>query len=268
MTSKTIIALLLCIAPALLVVVFATAPVSDANASDFARPPEVVGTPQVTESHYVYIPVVQRAVWVAAPLQNGDFEAGWWRETFTGEEYNELFVPEGWIAFWREGWPYGRPEMKIIPNEYPYLNPARVYTGQQALGWFTFYRSGDAGVYQQMPATHGSIYKAKAFAHVWYSQLDDAHLSEWVDEDGITHTIRSGDPGMDVMLGLDPTGGTNPWAPTVVWTRTSIYDQFGSLEVQATAQALSVTLFLRAEALYPFKHCDAYWDNVSLEVLL
>jgi hypothetical protein len=28
-----------------------------------------------------------------------------------------------------------------------------------------------------------------------------------------------------------------------------------------------VTVFIRARTLYPFKHADAYWDEVSLEVL-
>lgn len=33
---------------------------------------------------------------------NADFESGWTRETHTGVEYGELFVPEGWTAFWRD----------------------------------------------------------------------------------------------------------------------------------------------------------------------
>lgn len=36
-------------------------------------------------------------------LQNPGFEGGWTRKTHTGVEYGEIFVPEGWTAFWREG---------------------------------------------------------------------------------------------------------------------------------------------------------------------
>lgn len=36
-------------------------------------------------------------------LINGGFESGWTRQTHTGVAYGEIFVPEGWVAFWREG---------------------------------------------------------------------------------------------------------------------------------------------------------------------
>ena len=38
-------------------------------------------------------------------LTNGGFEGGWTRKTHTGQEFGEIFVPEGWAAFWRERWP-------------------------------------------------------------------------------------------------------------------------------------------------------------------
>ena len=90
-------------------------------------------------------------------LQNPSFEGGWTRETHSGQEYGEIFVPEGWTAFWREGAPvphdptnlngYGRPEMKVIQRGAPYDNPPRIAEGNKAAQLFTFYRIHDAGYY-------------------------------------------------------------------------------------------------------------------------
>jgi len=218
-------------------------------------------------TYTVYLPLIERHVWVPAPLQNGSFEGGTWRENITGIEYGEISVPEDWVAFWNtdEGW--GRPEMRTIQAVAPYLNPPRIYSGTQALSWFTFYRNGDAGVLQQVPAETGHLYRAQGYAHVWYSQFDNASLSQYKDQDGSARTILDGDPGMEVMIGIDPTGGQDPWSEDVVWTSENIYDQYGNVAVQAMAEAPTVTVFIRARTLYPFKHADAYWDEVSLEVL-
>jgi len=220
-----------------------------------------------TGTYTVYLPFARVSRWEPAPLLNGGFEGGWWRETLSGQAFGEIFVPESWVAFWDDGpYPLGRPEMKIIPAEAPFLDPPRVYSGTQALQWFHFYHSGDAGVMQQVAATPGARYRAKAYTHVWYSMGDDAYVSEW-EKDDTWYTIEDGDPGMEVMLGIDPHGGTNPWSGDVVWDRANIYDQFEMLSVGATAEASTVTVFVRALALYPFKHGDAYWDEVTLEVM-
>jgi len=222
-------------------------------------------------TYTVYLPLIERHVWVPAPLENGSFEGGTWRGTLTGEEFGEISVPENWVAFWnhdQDHW--GRPEMKVILREPPYLAPPRVYSGTQALQWFTFYRNGDAGVLQQVSAEIGQLYRAQGYAHVWYNQLDDPdpYLSQWKDSGtGIVYTIHDGDPGMEVMIGIDPAGGEDPWSSNVIWTSENIYDQYDEISVQAMAEAPTITLFIRARTLYPFKTCDAYWDEVSLEVL-
>lgn len=157
--------------------------------------------------------------------------------------------------------------MTVISEVAPYLEPPRIYSPTQALKWFTFYSNGDAGIYQQVAAEIDQLYRAQGFAHVWYSTEDDAHFSQWKDGDGIIHTIPDGDPGMEVMIGIDPTGGQDPWSGDVVWTSENIYDQYDAISVQARAEAATVTVFIRARTLYPFKHVDAYWDEVTLEVL-
>jgi hypothetical protein len=39
------------------------------------------------------------------------------------------------------------------------------------------------------------------------------------------------------------------------------------LTVQAQAQASTVTVFLRSQTAWPFKHNDVYWDDARLEII-
>ncbi len=234
-------------------------------------------TPTVPPSsitHTVYLPLVERHIWVPAPLQNGSFEGGYsyWRDPATGIVHNPIFVPDNWVFFWDPSYNDPEvekpPEMRIIQRVAPYVNPPRIYSGTQALMWFTFFHDSDVGVYQQVPAEIGHLYRAEGYAHVWYSQRHNPYLSEWKDKaTGIWYAIPDGDPGMEVMIGIDPAGGQDPWSEDVVWTSENIYDQYGKVSVETVAEAPTVTVFIRARTLYPFKHADAYWDEVSLEVL-
>lgn len=204
-------------------------------------------------------------------MQNPGFELGTWtRQTHTGQEFGEIFVPEHWTAFWREGGPvphdpenkvgYGRPEMKVIRKEAPFLQPARIHEGQWACMWFTFWRIHDAGLYQNFPVTPGTRLRFSAWAHAWSSGQDDPF-----------HSDMSGDAARNFTfaVGIDPTGATDPWGASVVWgAGAHIYDQFSLIPVvEAVAQAATATVFIRSRVLYPLKHCDAYIDTARLEVV-
>lgn len=225
--------------------------------------------------YHAYIPLVESHGWTPAALENASFEGEWWRQTHTGQEFGEIFVPKDWIAFWKEGGQvphdpdnevgYARPEMHVINREPPYLSPPRIYSGTRAVKWFTFFRVHDTGIYQQVAVTPGSLYRMRAVTHVWYSQFNDPFRSQYSDG-GVARMIEDGDPGMEVMVGIDPCGDVDPWSDSVIWTSANIYDQFDTLSVEARAEAPTITLFLRTRNLYPFIHCDAYWDNVSLEI--
>lgn len=198
-------------------------------------------------------------------LTNGGFEAGTWRRTLSGVEYGEISVPLGWVAFWDPA--RGRPEMKVIPNAAPYLDPPRVSEGEQALQVFTFYRDHDAGVLQQVAVPAGATLKLSALAHAWYSQFDDSHLSQWEDEIGIVREIQDGANGMLLLLGIDPTGGTDWQASHVQWRGAHIYSGPSPIELTVPDCGATVTVFLRSLPQFPFKHCDVYWDDVRLEIV-
>lgn len=212
----------------------------------------------------------KRGALVIMPLINGDFEGGWTRKTYTGQEWGEVFVPEGWIAWWKEGGTvphdpankdgYGRPEMHVINREAPFLDPPRIRSGNRAVKLFTFFRIHDAGLYQRVPVACGLRLRVAGWAHAWTSTHDDPRVSEHSGDAAQQATFR---------VGIDPGGGTDPWAVSVVWgPGANLYDVYGEIPALETqAQADAVTVFVKSTMLYPFKHCDAYIDDMSLEVI-
>ena len=71
---------------------------------------------------------------------------------------------------------------------------------------------------------------------------------------------------MKLMLGIDPTGGLDPWSEAIVWSTEFWYSQYKPISLTATASSTQATLYLASKALHPFKHCDAYFDDVSLTI--
>ncbi len=201
-------------------------------------------------------------------LENGGFENGWWRKTYTGETFNEIVAPKHWIAFWREGGSvphdpnndvgYARPESRVISKKPPHLDPPRIHEGEQAWQAFTFFRIHDAGLYQVVEGVEpGTRLQATAWTHAWSSQDDNPRTSSLEGGGKWNFTQR---------VGIDPQGGTDPWSDDVVWSNArNVYDSYQQLPpVEAVAEGDRVTVFLRSEVMYPFKHCDVYWDAAEL----
>ena len=215
-------------------------------------------------------------------LENPGFEGDWWRETHTGQEFGEIYVPEHWVAFWKEGGPvphdprnpigYGRPEMHVINRESPFLDPLRIQEGNRGLKFFTFYRIHDAGVYQRVEGvTQGMLLRGTGFAHAWSSSQDNPRVSDGVGEGpffvrAIDYDRVDNVRNFTFAIGIDPTGGTDPWASTVVWGEGAhIYNAHAQVPpVEVVVQGTAVTFFARSTVLWPFKHCDAYLDGMEL----
>lgn len=70
-------------------------------------------------------------------------------------------------------------------------------------------------------------------------------------------------------VGIDPTGGTNPFAGSVVWgKRAHIYNVYHEAPpVEAIAQSSTATVFLLSKTKWTYKHNDAYFDDATLEVV-
>ncbi len=218
-------------------------------------------------------------------LQNPGFEGNWWRKTHTGQEFGEIFVPEKWVAFWKEGGPvphdpgnpigYGRPEIHVINREPPFLNPLRIKDGNRAVKLFTFFRIHDGGFYQRVEGiTPGARLRGTGWAHAWSSGQDNPNVSDGAGAG--PYFIRAADydkvdgvRNFTFSVGIDPTGGTDPWGSTVVWgDGAHIYNGYAQIPpVEVTAQGTAVTFFVRSSVLWPFKHCDAYFDEMELTVV-
>ncbi len=198
-------------------------------------------------------------------LVNGGFEG-----LTHSQGFDDIAVPDNWAAFWRrEGEPvtydpdnqdgYRRPEMRIIPNSPSWNNPPRVLVGSQAL-----YISGgnkvfDGGVFQQVAVAENKAVCLTGFAHAW-----SAHRSD----DVFHSTLNTEDDRKNIgfQLGIDPTGQTNPWLPSVIWGPVvNLYDTYQAIPgVRALSPNNSVTVYVRGYSRWRFDHNDLFFDDIRL----
>lgn len=170
-------------------------------------------------------------------------------------------VPVGWYPFWigqrpeNVWWENKMPEYKpacpadIVPC--PFMN--RVKGGQQALQYFNFEGTNTAGVWQKVTVPNNARLTFSAWGQAWSTDTDEP--------------ISILPTSVDMRIGIDPLGGTNPFAGNIVWSPTqNPYDAYSFFEVQATAQGSSVTVFLLAKPAEMRRHNDFYWDEASLVV--
>ncbi|MEA3345334.1 MAG: SdrD B-like domain-containing protein [Chloroflexota bacterium] len=178
-------------------------------------------------------------------LQNGNFEGG-----FSQREAGEVVVANGWERWWQEGTEEQQDDGYLRRPEY---KPDSSRAGGTQQKFFTNYATHNGGIYQRVSVPRGSKLTLTARAYVWSSEERDDYN-------------RSDTPGnYAVMVGIDPTGGTNALAGTVVWSPGRMeYDHWMDLRVEATAQADAVTVFLRGTVEYRSKHNNSYWDDAVL----
>jgi len=183
----------------------------------------------------------------------------WTRDTHNGSIHENIFTPQGWVTWWREGGGYGQPEVKTIPKVDPFIGPpARIRSGNYAVLLFTFYRNQDAGFYQVVSGLEpGATVQFSAYAHGWSCAQDD---TPYTCGDQWNQTFQ---------VGIEPNGVADPFAPSIVWSEARPSPDTYSLIGPVTAQVGeggSVAVFLRSKTKWPVKHLDAYWDDASLVV--
>ncbi len=236
------------------------------------------GTPTVTP-FTVYLPLIARGYPSVSLVLSEGFESPLSAYTHRcvalhgGEaqplEIENIFVPPAWTF-----WFVHQPDTWDQPEGRPVAFPERVHSGEWGYSWFTFYRKHDAGLFQQVTVLPGAHVRLTGWAHAWSSTRDDG---QWSEGPGYDCGFKlEGDPtansdwrNFTFRLGIDPTGGANPLASTVVWGQGAhIYNCYAEVPtVEATAASGKITVFLRSTTLWPFKHNDAYWDDVSVEVV-
>jgi len=228
-------------------------------------------------------------------LRNGGFELDWGEEKShrclifpeSGipheENIGNIFTPPGWVMWFRhESGTWDQPEGR---DSWKQNDPHRVKKGEKAFMYFAFFRQMDAGLFQQVDVEPGTKLRLTGWAHAWSNHLgrDEGghpHDGRWSDGAGFdavawkagTLPSDTGEPQKDAkpnftfQVGIDPTGGTDPLSDTVVWGQGyHIYNSYcQELAAEATAEASTVTVFLRSKTLWKFNHNDAYWDDVRL----
>jgi hypothetical protein len=131
--------------------------------------------------------------------------------------------------------------------------PARVHSGDNAQQYFTPFAGHHAGVLKSFDVPPGATVEVHAWGQAWASPEDDA---------------RESDPAANVRMrvGVDPDGGTDPTAPSVVWgapgNPLDVWREVPPVEV-TMGDAGRLTVFLSANPNYPLKHNDIYWDDVT-----
>ncbi|HEY89166.1 MAG TPA: LysM peptidoglycan-binding domain-containing protein [Thermoflexia bacterium] len=213
-------------------------------------------------------------------LTNGDFEQGGGGAWPFQDNIMEVQVAPGWHAFWLDNRPaYATPAAYCSANEpncswarpefrdtKAYEFAYRVHGGNYAQKYFTFNQQHEAGLYQKVDGiTPDSRLRFQIYLQTWSCAPDTG--GAWND---CPTTPNSNDPApMHTKVGIDPTGQTNPWAATVVWSQeVATHDVWTAFWVEATAQAESVTVFTYSRVdwtnTYPRVNNDVYLDDASL----
>jgi len=186
-------------------------------------------------------------------LLNPGFEEG-----FSDRGVGEVSVANGWFPWWQDG-PgqeegyYRRPEYK--PEDASRYGTRRIRSGNFAQKFFNTFSTHNAGLLQQVQVVVGSKLTLSAWVQAWSSQYHDP-----------TNVTSPGN--YRVYAGIDPTGGTDWSSPNVVWSAPQMeYNAWLRLEVQTTARAGTVTVFLRGQPEFRTQFNDSYWDDICLTVV-
>ena len=183
------------------------------------------------------------------PVRNPGFEDG-----FRTRGASQVVVAKEWEPWYQDG-PnqedgyYHRPDYGA--ENASVFGRRRVREGNFAQKWSSTYATHRAGILQQIAVPANSMVTLKAWAQAWSSSADNPAVSK--------------EGAYALMVGIDPTGGVDWRASTVIWSpANTALDSWVELSVQARAKGDRVTVYLRGEATYRLKHNDAYFDDVCV----
>jgi hypothetical protein len=193
-------------------------------------------------------------------LQNPGFEQPY-VAPIPGKE--NCFIAAPWSAWYVEGSPEERREGYKLAPEYKMATRAdipgnRVRNGELSQQWFHSYGNFIAGVYQVVPnVTPGVRYKFELWGMTWSCDNESK---------GNCQGATSGDPSpMHLRIGIDPTGGTDPFSPAIVWSpEQNAYDDWHHFEVEAAAQSSTITVFVYSYPDFRSQDNNVYIDDASL----
>ena len=175
----------------------------------------------------------------------------------------------GWVPFWRShnnndpGYIIRQPEYKpACVGTDPCVFADRLRDGKEALQYFTFFSTHEAGIMQTVSVTPGETYCLSGWGHSWSAQDDDDAISG--PEDG---QLRQ-------KIGIDPMGGTDWNSSNIIWSDQEEsklgriqYDEYGLFTVTGKAKTEKMTVFFYSQPAYAVKHNNVYWDDTHLSMI-
>lgn len=233
---------------------------------------------------------------MAVTLVNGGFEATWSEESShhglrvsrtaepTSVELEDLYAPPGWVAWYRVDGKWCPPEGRTTRD----ANLGRVRAGEQAYVLAAANKPFDGGLMQAMSVNPGDRLRFTVWAHAWsnFGEAEGSELSShpddprWSEGAGFEPYLAlegslAESPQAEALgnatfwVGMDPSGGRNPLADTVVWGQGAhIYNEYAEVPaVEATADGDRVTLFIRVRFQGGFRHQEGYLDDVRLDIV-
>jgi len=139
-----------------------------------------------------------------------------------------------------------RPEYKPAPS-------TRVRSGAAAQEYNTFFATHTAGVYQRVPVSPNVDLRFSVYVYVWSSAT-------------FTNPDVSEQPNTVIInVGIDPTGGTDPDSPSIIWSADAeYYDQYREMSVVAKSKGTAVTVFVRTAPQGYVGVNNVYLDDAAL----
>ncbi len=216
--------------------------------------------------------------WVQVPCP-ADYNA----EVGDIKQWETTQVPSGWSAWWQQPntnfddpnyfntYPHFCPDRKSTPTnckawhnpEYrdtlggpQETGPERKVAGDNSQKYFTFYSVHEAGLYQVVSGVKpGDLLRFSVFQEAWSTSNDDPYHSDLGQR-------------MNLQVGIDPTGGNNPWSPNIIWSAPAeSFDTFSQFAVEAVAKNNIVSVWTRSRPEMALEHVDVYVDEASLNVV-
>ena len=219
-------------------------------------------------------------------LINPDFENGY--TAYPGQ--NSIRVPIGWGVVWYMDTPsfgnhspFMQPEVSVLNCVWPNCNavnyPPRINTGQHAVESGKRWGNQDVSLYQAVGHVPiGSMVFAQAWMSAWVSSCNPNTPPYPLALSLLSDNASDCQPGAwpidsnHMLIGIDPYGGTDPRAATVVWNWNAAsppwwgpYDYYSAtVPAVAVAQAQTVTMFMRGVTVQSAKFNTVYFDTASL----
>jgi LysM repeat protein len=161
---------------------------------------------------------------------------------------DQVQVAYGWTAWWVEPDsshpnhcdncnPYSRPQ---------YNSSTIAHSGVNSQYYYTTYAIHEAGLYQRVTGLQpGQRVQFGAYMYAYSNQ----------------------DNPFALRVGIDPTGGTNPFSANVVWGPSySALNSWLLFTAETTAQSSTVTVFTYSRPNWPYQTQAVYVDDASLVV--